>query len=151
MSRPGMENDLPLSPSSPFQDRYPDDEVHEIVKDLQDSTYLNPIVEIFLQDPAQKDLFLEAFARQANLIKSRIQSFDVGHVTVYDKVLLKLTDNGNRFDSIAAQEYFCEEFLGTSKDGNPIETERILNQSLVLKALVARGKGCPQEPISKRP
>lgn len=135
-----MDEDLlsSLSPHSKKQD--PDDEVREVVNSLRGSTYLNPIVERFLQDPRQKDLFLEVFARQANLIKSRCQSFDDGHVTVYDKVLLSLTENGNTFDSTAAQEYFCEEFLGISKDGNPIEAEKILQQNCVLKAILAQGK-----------
>lgn len=150
MSRPGTAEGPPLPPPFPFHNKDPDDEVQEIVRDLQHSTYLNPIVDKFLQDPTQKDLFHQAFARQANLIKSRIQSFDVGHVTVYDKVLLRLTDNGNRFDSIAAQEYFCEEFLAISKDGNSIEAEKILDQSLVLKALVARGKELPPGTISQK-
>ena len=64
---------------------------------------------------------------------------------MYDKVLLGLTDNGNRFDSVAAQEYFCEEFLGISKDGNPIEAEKILEQNLVLKAILAQGKDIPSK------
>lgn len=135
-----MDEDLLLSLSPLSERKDPDDEVRETVHSLLDSTYLNPIVEKFLEDPRQKDLFLEVFARQANLIKSRCQSFDDGHVTVYDKVLLKLTENGNIFDSVAAQEYFCEEFLGISKDGSPFVAEQILQQNVVLKAILAQGK-----------
>lgn len=146
MSEPEMDEELLLFSSSPHDHRKnPDDEVRDIVKSLLGSTYLNPIVGKFLEDPVHRDLFLEVFARHANLIKSRCQSFDDGHVTVYDKVLLGLTDNGNRFDSVAAQEYFCEEFLGISKDGNPIEAEKILEQNLVLKAILAQGKDTPSE------
>ena len=134
-----MDEDLLSSPSH-RETGSPDDEVRDIVNSLVSSTYLNPTVEKFLQDPLQKDLFFEVFSRQANLIKSRCQSFDDGHVTVYDKVLLSLTENGNRFDSVAAQEYFCEEFLGISRDGDPIEAEKILQQNLVLKAIIAQGK-----------
>lgn len=133
-----MSEDRPLS-SSPER-KNPDDEVREILDELASSTYLNPMVEKFLQDPGQRDLFYEVFARQANLIKSRCQDFVDGQVTVYDKVLLELTENGNVFESVAAQEYFCEEFLGISKDGVPIVAERILSQNLVLKAILAQGK-----------
>jgi hypothetical protein len=144
MPRPGMMDEyLALSPSPYFGRSNPDEEVRDIVRSLISSSYLNPIVRKFLEDPRQKDLFLEAFTRQANLIKSRCQAFDDCHVTVYDKVLLMLTDNGNRFDSPAAQEYFCEEFLGISKDGNPVEAEKILRESVALKAIVARGKDLP--------
>ncbi len=136
-----MDPDLALSPYPLSDRRDPDDEVREIFERLRHTTYLNPTVEDFLEDPRQKDLFLEVFARQANLIKSRCQSFDDCHVTVYDKVLLLLTDNGNIFESAAAQEYFCEEFLGINKDGNPIEVNEILQQNVVLKAILAKGKG----------
>jgi hypothetical protein len=149
MPKPDMDEDFLLSPSSPAEKKGPEDEVRETVSSLLCSKYLNPVVGKFLQDSGQKDLFLEAFARQANLIKSRCQSFDDGHVTVYDKVLLSLTDNGNRFDSVAAQEYFCEEFLGISRDGNPTETGKILQQNLVLKAILARGKDRRQNHISQ--
>ncbi len=135
-----MDEDLLLSSSPHDERRDPDDEVREIVNSLLGSTYLNPTVEKFLQDACSKELFFEVFARQANLIKSRCQSFDDGHVTVYDKVLLGLTENGNRFDSAASQEYFCEEFLGVSRDGDPIEAEKILQQNLALKAILAQGK-----------
>ncbi len=118
----------------------PEDEVCEIVDELRSSTYLNPIVVSFLKERHQKDLFYEVFARQANLIKSRCQSFEDCHVTVYDKVLLCLTNNGNRFDNAAAQEYFCEEYLGISKDGNPVVAERILRHHIILKAILAQGK-----------
>ncbi|ERF71711.1 hypothetical protein EPUS_05583 [Endocarpon pusillum Z07020] len=131
-----MDEELPLS-SSP-QKRNPEEEVHEIVEQLRTSAYLNPIVVNFLKERRQKDLFYEVIARQANLIKSRSQSFDDGHITVYDKVLLCLTDNGNRFDNAAAQEYFCEEFLGISKDGNPMVAERILRHHVILKAILAQ-------------
>ena len=131
----------PPSSSSP-EKKNPEDEVREIVDQLRSSTYLNPIVVNFLKERRQKDLFYEVFARQANLIKSRVQSFDDCHVTVYDKVLLCLTDNGNRFDNAAAQEYFCEEFLGISKDGNAMVAERILRHHVILKAILAQGKDC---------
>lgn len=133
-----MDEALPLS-SSP-KNKNPEDEVREIVEQLHSSAYLNPIVVNFLKERRQKDLFYEVFARQANLIKSRSQSFDDGYVTIYDKVLLRLTDNGNRFDNVAAQEFFCEEFLGISKDANPMVAERILRHHVILKAILAQGK-----------
>ena len=139
----GMYEDSPVSPSRRYRVRGPDDEVDEIVKGISESSHLNPIVAKFLQESSQKDLFLEVFARQANMIKSRMQSFEDCHVTVYDKALLRLTDNGNRFDMEGAQEFFCEEYLGISKDGDPVEAEKILNQNVVLKAIVAEGTESP--------
>ncbi len=132
------DEDPPLSSSSEKKD--PEDEVREIVDEYRSSTYLNPVVLSFLKERHQKDLFYEVFARQANLIKSRCQSFDYCHVTVYDRVLLCLTDNGNRFDNAAAQEYFCEEFLGINKDANAVVAERILRHHVILKAILAQGK-----------
>jgi hypothetical protein len=143
MAKPSRFEDLPLSPSPRFRARGPEEEVDNIVDSLERSAYLNPIVEKFLQDATQKDLFFEVFARQANMIKSRMQSFEDCHITIYDKALLKLTDNGNRFDSVPAQEFFCEEYLGISKDGNPVEAEKILNQNVILKAIIAQGEDLP--------
>lgn len=71
MSESGMDEELLFSSSPTQQRKNPDDEVRETVKGLLCSSYLNPSVENFLQDPRQKELFLEMFARQANLIKSR--------------------------------------------------------------------------------
>jgi hypothetical protein len=140
----GTDDDLVLSPYPHQEQSDPEQEVQEIVGRWVSSTYQNPMVVKFLADPQQKDLFFEVFARQANIIKSRCQAFDDAHVTVYDKVLLCLTDNGNRFDKIPAQEYFCEEFLGINSDGDPVEGEKILNQSLILKAILPRGKDIPE-------
>lgn len=140
MAKPGMDEDLLLSVSPRVEKKHPDDEVREIVDSLHSSTYLHPTVQSFLQDAHQKDLFMEMIARQANMIKSRCQSFEDGQVTVFDKVLLHLTENGNRFDSVTAQEYFCEEFLGINKNGTPIHIERILRENTVMKAFIAQGK-----------
>ena len=138
-----MDEDVLVSISSPHVKKDPDDEVRAIVNSLFGSTYINPDVEKYLQDPRQKELFLQLFARQVDLIKSRSQSFEDSHVTIYDKVLLRLTDNGNSFGSVAAQQYFCEEYLGIGKHANPGVTEKILDQNLVLKAILARGKDFP--------
>lgn len=140
ITAPSMDEDLLVSASSPHGKKDPDDEVREIVNSLIPSTYLNPAVEKFLQDPGQKQLFLETFARQIDLIKSRNQSFENGHITIYDKVLLRLTDNGNSLGSVAAQEYFCEEYLGLGKNGDPEVAQKILDQNVALKVILARGK-----------
>jgi hypothetical protein len=125
-----------------------DDVVADRVHELRSSTYLNPIVEKFLREPIHKEIFYEVFARQANLIKSRCQDFEDGYVSIFDKVLLELTDNGNVFDSIPAQEYFCEEYLGISKNGVPIVAERILSQNVLFKAFIAQGKSPSSSPCT---
>jgi hypothetical protein len=128
------------SPKSRPKPKNPDDVVADRVRELRFSTYLNPVVDKFFREPGHKEIFYEVFARQANLIKSRCQDFEDGYVSIFDKVLLELTDNGNVFDSVPAQEYFCEEYLGISKDGVPIVAERILSQNILFKAFIAQGK-----------
>ena len=118
----------------------PEDEVHELLQKVSASAYLNPAVREFLKDPVQKTLFLELFARQVNLIKARCQAFEECHVTVFDKVLLKLTENGNNLDWDAAQEFFCEEYLGISRNCGRKQATQIMDQNIVLKAILARGK-----------
>ena len=121
----------------------PPDPLEDVERTLQTVSYhskLNTVVEDFIQDDDHKELFFDLLARQCNLIKSRCQAFEDGHITVYDKVLLRLTDNGNRFDAIAAQAYYCAEYLGIDPDGDSELARKILDQNVVFKAILARGK-----------
>ncbi len=82
-----------------------------LISQAQQTTVLSPSLAAYLAKPKQKTLFLEVFSRNLELLKSRSQSFDDGHVTVYDKALLMLTRNGNDLENPAAIHFYCEEFL----------------------------------------
>ena len=131
------------SSPSHFQRNDPADEVPILVAKARLSKSLNPAVATFLKDPERKRVFLDVFMRHVSLLKCRSQAFEHGHVTVYDKVLLTLTRNGNHFESIAAIEYFCEEHLGIDKFGDATSMEHTLEQSVLLRSLLVQGKMQP--------
>ena len=58
--------------------------------------------------------FFEVFSRQIQLIKSRLPDLDGDRVTVFDRVLLLLTNDGVELNTAPAIMYFFEEFLGIS-------------------------------------
>ena len=118
----------------------PASDVELVTAHVLKTATVNPIVETFLADEVHLTLFKQMFARHCNLIKSRSQSFDECHVTVYDKVLLRLTDNGKNFNTVAARHYFCTEFLAIDINKSLSETSTILSQNLTLKAVLAQGK-----------
>jgi len=128
------------SPSHDFQSSGPADEVLLLVAKAQLTRRLPAPITAFLDQPAQKTLFSQIFIRQIELLKSRSQAFEDCHVTVYDKTLLTLTQNGNDLENPAAIVYFCEEYLGIHKCGGPVASRRVLQQSVTLPALLSQGK-----------
>lgn len=121
--------------------RGPEDEVPVLVARAIQVTTLGPAVDNFMA--LHKDAFLSMFARQINLIKSRSQAFEDGHITVFDKTLLTLTQNGTDLDNPAAIQYYCEEFLGIHFGASTGEASRVLSQAIdvpesLIKGLVIR-------------
>ncbi|OAP62980.1 hypothetical protein AYL99_02207 [Fonsecaea erecta] len=87
----------------------PDDEVPVLVQEAQEVEALEPAFDSFLA--SHDDAFFDVFDRQVDLIRSRSQAFEDGHVTVYDKALLVLTQNGNSLNNPAAIRFYCREYL----------------------------------------
>jgi len=114
----------------------PADQVPVLVAKAQAIKALSPPLSAYLA--THKQLFLNVFSRHIQLLKSRSQAFEDGHITVYDKALLTLTRNGNDLESAAAIEFYCEEFLGIDKQGTHTETYHILQQSVLLPAFLSQ-------------
>ncbi|KAI1615085.1 hypothetical protein EDD37DRAFT_609036 [Exophiala viscosa] len=122
--------------SSPVR-RGPDDEVPILVERASQATALNPAVNDFVV--GHKAGFLRLFNRQINLIRSRSQAFEDGHITVFDKTLLKLTQNGTDLENPAAIQYYCEEFLGIHVGASTAEASRVLSQAIQVPELLIFG------------
>ena len=118
----------------------PVEEVPLLVAKATAVTQLSPAMIALSRKPEIMRLFLEVFSRQVQLLKSRSQAFEDAHVTVFDKALLTLTQNGNELESPAAIEYFCEEFLGIDTSGDAEAARKVLEDSVVLQAVLAQGK-----------
>ena len=55
-----------------------------------------------LKKPEKFSNIWDVISRQLSLIKSRSQAFEDGEITVYDKALLVLSDNGNNAKNLGA-------------------------------------------------
>lgn len=82
------------------------------------------------------------FERRLNLIKSRSQAFQDSHVTVFDKVLLQLTQNGSHLGHPAAIQYFCEEFLAIPTNIASTQQTVILSDAVIAPMPVVPGEIC---------
>lgn len=120
-----------------FRQRRPDDEVPILAARAQVAS-LVPVLSRFLS--INKDPFLQVFERQIQLIRSRSQAFEDGHVTVYDKVLLNLTQNGTDLDQPSAVQYYCEQFLGLNVHGDPKHTFEALDQTVQVQSILRQGE-----------
>ena len=126
------------SPPSASASRSPADEVPQLVAKAQVAA-LSPAISACLRNPEQRRLFLEVFSRHIELLKSRSQAFEDGHVTVYDKALLNLTHNGNDLDNPHAIQYFCEDFLGVDTSGDPQAAQKALESSTATQNTLEQG------------
>src|SRR2546423_1216705 len=127
------------SPPSAGVSRNPADEVLQLIAKAQTAA-LSPCISTCLRNPEHKRLFMEVFSRHIDLLKSRSQAFEDGHITVYDKVLLSLTRNGNDLESPHAIQYFCEDFLGIDTSGKPQAAQRALRGSISIHCTLEQGK-----------
>lgn len=119
----------------------PSDEVEELLAHARTVDCLDPRVGTFIA--ANRTDFFTTFSRQVNLIRSRSQAFQDCHVTVFDKVLLELTQNGANLDNAPAIHYFCEEFLAIPTNTSGIQKTSILSSALAASVLKCPGKNFP--------
>lgn len=107
---------------------------------------LSQTIDLFIT--THRNAFFKTFERRVNLIRSRSQALQDSHVTVFDKVLLELTQNGHRLDHPAAIQYFCEEFLAIPINASSEQKTAILSDAVVASVPVLPGKMLPLLLIS---
>jgi len=115
----------------------PAEEVDTVLAQAQKVTQLDPQVNAILS--LNRGAFFETFSRRVELVKSRSQAFQDCHVTVFDKVLLILTENGKDLDNTAAISYFCEEHLGIPFSAAPAQKKAIVSNALISPPIVTQG------------
>lgn len=81
--------------------------------------------------------------RQVKSIRHRSQSYDDGQVTIYDRVLLRLYDEGHTMQHYGLLEFYLAEYLGTKNCHSEEEknsviaahfaAQRILDNGLLLR------------------
>ncbi|EXJ76728.1 uncharacterized protein A1O5_01236 [Cladophialophora psammophila CBS 110553] len=141
MSRDDSPLFLPSSPL-PHLSRSPDDEVPILVQRAQGVEALSPAFDNFLV--SYNHAFFDLVERQIELIKSRSQAFEDGHVSVFDKVLLILTQNGNNLNNPAAISFYCKEYLNVDIGASAQEVTSRLQQTVEVS------QALQQEPSSDK-
>lgn len=141
MASPLDDKSFFLNSSSPthYSSR-PADEVEILLAEALKVDQLDPVVANIIS--ANQDAFFQTFQRRVEMIKSRSQAFQDCHVTVFDKVLLELTKNGNDLTEAASITYFCEEYLGVPASASSVQKDIFLMNSLATSTSLTRGMIC---------
>lgn len=116
----------------------PADEIPLLVADARRMTTLTPALATVMT--THKQLILSVLDRQIQLIRSRSQALEDGHVTVYDKALLMLTSNGTDIENPAALLFWCEYHLSIDTSRRPFETARLLQEMMAVPTVINQGK-----------
>ncbi|KAK2759182.1 hypothetical protein FQN54_003282 [Arachnomyces sp. PD_36] len=113
----------------------PEEQVVELVNKYGDVNSLSTVLHEPLKKPEQISLFFEVLERHVSLIKSRSQAFEDGHVTVYDKALLALTQNGTDLHNMGALELYLDEVVGIGYGDSVEKMEKVLEKHIRVNAL----------------
>lgn len=89
--------------------------------------------------PGYRELFNHVFEYHIGLIKTRSQGFEDGQITVYDKALLILTNNGNSLSHFGAIELFKDEILGIRNDDDMGKLDALFSKNIALRAILGHG------------
>lgn len=133
---------MPISSAYRFPSRHRqvDELVHVYSKTKDPSAPLRDL----LRKPDQASPLIYALKRQISLIKSRSLAFDDGQVTVYDRALLELSQDGRDLADNGALELFVTEYLGgLVSSHNALEVRDVETQD-------ALGKSKPWPPSASR-
>jgi hypothetical protein len=139
-SGPEGHQDQSTSPTPPSNGTLgPEGQVVELVEKYREIDSLNPVLHGPLNKPDQIDLFFQVLQHHLSLIKSRSQAFEDGHVTVYDKALLALTQNGSDMHNPGALELYLDEVIGIRHGDNIEKMQQVLNRHMQVKVLLGQG------------
>ncbi|EXJ94177.1 hypothetical protein A1O1_02570 [Capronia coronata CBS 617.96] len=136
------------SPSPPplhLPRQTPQDSVLTMVEEANKTKALAPPVANFMtRNNGNKFAFLGLVRRQVELIKARSQDIRDGQVTVFDKALLQLSQDGRELDSPVVIRFFAEQFLGINMDPSGRSASAV-EASRVLERAVQVGRGVKME------
>lgn len=113
----------------------------ELVSELVDGAQVDIMVPALANFySVNKMAFLQVFDRQIQLILRRSQLWEDREVSIYDKALLRLTQNGTDLDHPSAIQFYCEQFLGLNVNGDHQYGFETLNQAVRLQSILKPGK-----------
>ncbi|KAM5476991.1 hypothetical protein MauCBS54593_000262 [Microsporum audouinii] len=91
--------------------------------------------------PGYRELFNHVFEHHICLIRSRSQDLEDARITVYDKALLILTNNGSSLSHFGAIELFKDEVLGIRKESDMGKLDALFSKNIALRAILGHVTG----------
>ncbi|EFR02402.1 hypothetical protein MGYG_09082 [Nannizzia gypsea CBS 118893] len=123
-----------------------DQEVNALVHTYQAIKTPRTVIHLS-KTPGYWELFNHVFEYHIGLIKTRSQDFEDGQITVYDKALLILTDNGNSLSHFGAMELFKDEILGIRNDNDMGKLDALFSKNIALRAILGHVTGWRKETV----
>lgn len=113
-------------------------QVDELVRTYSKTKDPSAPLRDILRRPEQASLLVHAVGRQISLIKNRSLAFDDGQVTVYDRALLVLSQDGRALTDHRALELFATEYLGMLASAHNASEMKNIEAQYAL----CRGRSC---------
>ncbi|KXG47780.1 uncharacterized protein PGRI_016500 [Penicillium griseofulvum] len=85
--------------------------------------------------------------RQVKSIRDRSQSYDDGQVTIYDRVLLRLYDEGHTMQHYGVLEFYLAEYLGTKNCRSENESNAVIAAHFAAQRILDNGP-IPKIPVT---
>ena len=108
---------------------------------LKWSTVMNPselLKELIGNRDHARALF-HGLRRQVNSIRHRSQSYDDGQVTIYDRVLLRLYDEGHTMQHYGLLEFYLAEYLETKNCHSGEESNSVIAAHFAAQRILDNG------------
>ena len=86
--------------------------------------------------------------RQVRSIRPRSQSYDDGQVTIYDRVLLRLYDEGHTMKHYGLLEFYLAEYLGTKGCQSEEQKNSLIAAHLAAQRILDNGLSLCLEQFS---
>ena len=118
---------------------HPEAQVEKLASKYKSIDTTHPMLEEILKKPEKFSSIWDVIGRQLSLIKSRSQAFEDGEITVYDKALLVLSDNGNNARNLGALNLYLGEFMGITQNSKFQEMNNAFNCHVALKGFLVKG------------
>jgi hypothetical protein len=111
-----------------------DNRVFEIVAKYEALREPSRILQGILRKSEVYGAFCEVVSHHLAIIRSRSQAFEDGKVTIFDKALVQLCQNGADVNNLGAHELYIEEFMGI----DPKRPDTV-DRNIALKGLLVKG------------
>lgn len=121
--------------------------VDELVHKYQTIDHPSPVMLEILNDPDGYSILVGALRRQISLAKCRSQDFEDCQVTIYDRVLLVLSNYGESPTDLGALELYLTEFLGVVPIIRTMDGKETVSKHVELQNVLDKGTHLPPRKV----